>query len=683
MPLANAVIRWKDSIYRVLGFSDSTAALYEMTQPKFSIEYAPVEAIREAETLEDPYGSMRMKTPVGRSREKAQANYALIEPIVSDPQILFDEVKRNRLLRELSAGTTSQRKQLTRLLTTYWLKGQTPGALNPDYKKPTGPRVYKKKCGRKNNAGLEPPPLSDEIRKLFDAACRKYILQENGVSIKKGYTLMLQSYKAAHPDAADEALPSFNQFYYFFRNHYTPAERVSRRVNSRRYNKDRRALPGNVYDVVDGIGHTWEYDSTDADINLVSSSDRTKKIGRPRLDVVVDKYSKMIVGVKVTLQNAQYQTAADTLFIAMTDKRSFAARYGIEIEEADWPVKGKPLCILGDNGELEAGQSDVLMRGLGIKLDFSPSFRADAKGVVERLIGLVQAELDLAAGAAKPSKETLYKAGAQETRDKATVTLEEYGRCVIKAVLSLNCRRLEELPPHFPSADMMHRPIDVWRWAAANGRSRLREVNEGDETMRLAFLPHYTPTFSKRGICAEGLYYWSDDAANFGWLERGAGAERPKGMELVLNPSNVSQAWLLPDPKDPATRWPCRLHTRSAQFEGRSLFEVHSMQASICEKRQLTERAYDVLAGRTRMEILQIALDAARRTPKSSQSRRQIIAGIPAARREERIREERSERRMPEMTDNAENQATAPASDAELDDYAYPNDYIPQFQRNE
>lgn len=681
MLLTNAVINWKGSMHRVLGYAGSTAALYEMESPKFAIEYEPADAIQDAEQLEDPYSSMRLKSPVGKSKAKADANYASIEPLVSNPQFLFDAVKRNRLLREHSGGRASQRKQLMRLLMTYWLKGQTPGALTPGYKKPTKPKTYKAKCGRKNAAGIEPPPLSDALRKLFDKACRKYVLQEDGVSIKQGYTLMLQLYKEANPEAKDTALPSFNQFYYFFRHNYTPAERISRRVNSRRYNKDRRPLPGTVYDVVDGIGHTWEYDSTDSDINLASAADRTKKIGRPRLDVVIDKYSKMIVGVKVTLQNAQYQTAADTLFIAMADKRAYAAKYGLEIDEAAWPVKGKPLCILGDNGEMEAKQSDVLMRGLGIKLDFSASYRADAKGVVERLIGLVQNEMELAAAPAKPSKDTLRKAGAQETRDKATLTLEEYGRCVLKATLSLNNRSLEELPPDFPAHEMRHRPIDVWNWAVSNRRNYLRELDEGDETVRLAFLPHFKPTFSKRGICVEGLYYWNEDAANFGWLERGKGAERPQDMLLALDPSDVSRAWLFPDPKDPGKHWPCRLHSRSARFEGLSLFEVHILQRKISEQGQFTERAYDVMAGKTRAEILEIALETARRTPKRRQSRAQVIAEIPANRRRERIAEERGERRMPEMEDNAETQARAP--EEEYDDYAYPNDYVPPFLRNE
>jgi len=672
LPLNNAVIEWQGSPHRVLMSYAEHCVLFEMNAKSLKLKEAEASEVADAARLEDPYERLRTKSPQGKTLARAEENYALIEPIISNPKMLFDVELRRRLIREAAEGDSSRRHKIVRLLMTYWLKGQTPSALTPEYGKNTRERNNERKSGRKNSSGIEPPPVNPEIRRLFDRICRKHLLQPEGVSTRRAYSYFTAAYKEAHPQEA--AVPSFHQFLYYYRKTFTSAERLNRRVNPHRYSKDVRPLPGTVYDVVDGIGHTFEYDSTLADINLVAEHDRSLKIGRPRLDVVVDKYSKMILGVKVTLQNASYQTAADTLCIAMMAKQAFAAKYGVDISEEDWPAGGIPMSIMGDNGELAAQQADYLNRALNIRLQLAPPFRGDAKSVVERTIGLIQGEFADVTPEARPSRETLRKAGAQETRQKASLTLKELTAMVIRIVLQLNERALDGLPPEFPADQLRHRPIDVWNWAQRNRRDYRREP-KNEKTLRLAMLPRFKASFSREGIKAEGLCYWNDEAQTFGWFDRSRAADRPKNLRLAIDPCNVSTAWLFPKPNEsPELCWPCRLHPSSQRYEGRTLYETHLIREQVRDLRSQTEAQYTQKAGELRAGQQQAARTARSAVLAAEESLGSTLAKIPENRRRERIQEERGGQSLPNMPDNDRAKA-APQDD---DSCAFPDDFVPR-----
>lgn len=678
--LLNEVILLDSVPCRVIDIWERQAALCSLEKPSLPLQIKPLEEISEAQSVEDPYAALRLRTPKGRSLEKAKKNYALIEPIVTTPHIAFSNRLRNQLMREQSKGDTSLRKQLTRQLLTYWQKGQTLTALAPEYGKATGERNYVKKPGRKCGAGLNPPPVNPEIRKLFDEICRKHLLQENGVSVRRAYTYCIEGYRSMHPDVPPEEVPSFNQFRYFYLSRFTPAERTARRVNSQRYDKDVRPLSGTSYDVVNGIGHTWSYDSTLADIHLVSSASREEKIARVRLDVITDDYSKMIVAVRATLQNAQYKTALETFSAAVCDKKEYVKRYGLEIEASDWPVKGLPQCLKGDNGELQTKQAVVLSRSLGVRFEATPSYRADSKSIVERMIGMIQAEYTDGESAV-PAKETSRKAGGKETRHKATLNLSELNAIAIRAAIQLNHRALEIVPSEYPAHEdgRMLRPIDVWNWARDMGRSYLRGFS-GDEQLRIALLPRYKASFSREGIKVEGLRYWNADAQRRGWFDRAKDAKRPTNMSVALDPSDISHAWLFPDDSEnPYECWPCELHSADRRFKGMSLTEAREARKQIAANLERTRRAYDIEAGKARTETQALRAQARSETPQSGASTAAIIAQIPQNRQAERILEEKGKQLMPQMQDNSV-EPNEPGDD-EID-YSFPDDYVPPFMRD-
>ncbi|MCO7034779.1 DDE-type integrase/transposase/recombinase, partial [Vibrio paracholerae] len=139
-------------------------------------------------------------------------------------------------------------------------------------------------------------------------------------------------------------------------------------------------------------GSRFEIDATIADIYLVSDSNRSWIVGRPVVYVVVDVFSRLIVGLYIGFENPSYVAAIQALQTAMTDKVALCHQYGIEIEAQDWPAIGLPDAILADRGELLGSQIESLEKSFSVRVENTPPYRGDAKGIVERNFKTIQAD---------------------------------------------------------------------------------------------------------------------------------------------------------------------------------------------------------------------------------------------------------------------------------------------------
>ena len=77
---------------------------------------------------------------------------------------------------------------------------------------------------------------------------------------------------------------------------------------------------------------------------------------------VVDVYSGMIIGFNIHCEPDQFNTAADVLYVAMTGKVTFCAKYGLSISTSWWSARGVPDAITVDNAKLTGKQIEHLIR---------------------------------------------------------------------------------------------------------------------------------------------------------------------------------------------------------------------------------------------------------------------------------------------------------------------------------
>ena len=140
--LNNQVIKWNETEYRVLATLKGDVALCEMDDSRnLSISYVPESTLTQAkkdgklQDIEDRYLSLRLRRPTGKSKEKAEEGYKLIEPIISCPEAIFFKKLRSSLIAAASNGDKVLRRKIYRTLGIYYRRGQAPGALNPPYVK--------------------------------------------------------------------------------------------------------------------------------------------------------------------------------------------------------------------------------------------------------------------------------------------------------------------------------------------------------------------------------------------------------------------------------------------------------------------------------------------------------------------------------------------------------------------
>ena len=468
--------------------------------------------------------------------------------------------------------------------------------------------------------------------------------------------MFLGAYRELKPEAP---APTLTQFRYYYATRYTQAQKSKGQSSDIAWAKDRRPLEGTAKSITLGIGDCYEIDSTQADQALVSEFDSSIVVGRPTLWSVVDRASGMIVGIHVTLDPPSLQGALDALYVAFSPKKDYCAKFGIEIEEQDWPASGLPRVVVSDNAELLSDKTAAVARSLGIWFENAASYRADSKGTVESSLGALQA-------LARPilpktiNEIRLKKAGGGDSRLSAKLTLRDYTAIMILMVLARNKHVLETTPVGYPT-DRDASPIACWNWALETPEACcLRSLNCSAETLRIALLVRQKATVSEDGICCDGFFYDCAAARNLGWFDRGKSVKRPADIEAAINPDDVSTAWLFTNPKtEPMKAERCELGKRSIEFAGMPLFEARKKREARAASRRRTARSAEEEAAKRLQAAQKIVKNAEKPAIKSPKSKAQQLREIGENKELDRIMQSKAHPRVEAAKEPADDTAAA------------------------
>lgn len=622
----------------------------------------------------DPFQALSFQILDDNSPAKATRdnNYELIKPIVSEPRFYVSKV-RSAIINQIVLERRSTKKTLYFLLRRYWQRGQTPNALIRDYKNSGGKgkvRIAKnKKLGRprlhtpgKGNA------VNEAVEKLFRIAIDRYLLTEEKHSLLYAHRRFQSLYANCYPDVEESEIPTKWQMLYFFKREYSQVEKIQKRSNRIEYKKDVRPLNGTVNTQALGPGARFEIDATIADIYLVSDSDRRNIVGRPVVYIVIDVFSRMIAGLYIGFENPSYVAAMQALAMAMTNKVAYCQQYGFDIEEADWPVTGLPDAILADRGELLGYQIESLESSFSVRIENTPPYRGDAKGVVERYFRTVQADFKpFAPGVV--TENTVRRRGGKDYRLDAVLTVHEFREIILESVLFHN--RFHVLKKYDRSidmpADLEMTPLSLWNWGIQNRTGRLRIASE--DALRVSLFPRVKGTFSELGLCIFGLYYTSQEMIKRGWLHRGKGISKPEAFVVAYDPAVADVVYLLPM-KNSIEYWLCSLTDRSREFRGCSFWDVWQTQAiqkaSIAKSKLVADARKRELEDRIAAKI------------KNAQAQRPETDVLPKAKRIAAIRKNRQQTKDQErqttigLQDTNESAEVVPLVQ-QSEDYSYPN----------
>ena len=300
---------------------------------------------------DDPFNAIMSDQISDANLEKRDQAWAAIKEIVTNEPDCYDKSKRNAMLSAAMQTHNITRPTIQKFLRRYWQRGKTPNALLPDYQNSGGRGKEKsasdRKRGRPSQYGVTGSNVDESTKRVFRLALEKYYLTTKKNSLKDTYRLMIKEFYTEDYYseggqkklvlADEQSIPTLRQFRYWFKKEYGEQETQIARQGRRIYEKDHRAVLGSSTFEVFGPGSRFQIDATVADVYLISRYNPDWIIGRPILYLVVDVYSRMVVGMYVGLEGPSWMGAMMALANAASDKVAFCAQYGIKITREMWP----------------------------------------------------------------------------------------------------------------------------------------------------------------------------------------------------------------------------------------------------------------------------------------------------------------------------------------------------------
>lgn len=277
-------------------------------------------------------------------------------------------------------------------------------------------------------------------------------------------------------------------------------------------------------------GQRWEIDHTVADIYLVDEQERLP-IARPVLTVVIDVFSRMVVGFHVSLRAPSTLSVALALTNAVLPKNEFLCTHGIE---SPWDCVGLPDVLFSDNAaEFDSRGLKEGCAQYGIHGEFRPLGRPHFGGRVERLIGTLMGRIQLMPGATMRS--VAARGEGYDPEQHAAYTLKE-----------LETRLASEI------CDVYHRtvhggtgvtPLDLYTFGIVGddktpGRGMLPQPSDPTRFL-LDFLPVERRSVQPYGLQIGHLRFHAP-------ILRGLPKRMSNGEDYIVryDPRDLSRVWL-------------------------------------------------------------------------------------------------------------------------------------------
>lgn len=279
--------------------------------------------------------------------------------------------------------------------------------------------------------------------------------------------------------------------------------------------------------------------------------------------------SGFVMGYSLTWEGGTY-SLRDLMLNVITDKVEWCRKFGIFIEKKQWDTCQMPAVIVSDMGsEYQSGTFSQITE-LGITLINLPPLRPELKSVVERSFQLLQDSV-------KPSlmdygyvDKDAGKRMAPDYRKGACLTLEEYEKVIIRAILYNNNQRIVENYPYTEemiTVKVQPYPSNIFEWGKNQPGCNL--VTVSPRQLVLTLLPRTNARFTRKGLVVFGLRYDSK--------EKNFTEDYLTGRDAIVayNPESADKVYLV-EQQGIFIEF-CLIESR---FIGRSLEEIKEMQSA-------------------------------------------------------------------------------------------------------
>lgn len=525
-----------------------------------------------------------------QQKEKRDINYRVVNDIASNQEFIFDYATKKRVpyLAEYAQKVDVDRKKLARLLSQYWRFGQDKIAMLPAYSNSGGagqtrqakdkalgaPKSSRTLAIEKSNKYI----LTEQDKTYFRRILKKYYLKQAGASLSKTYDYLLRECyekKIRVADACGKApnIPSLKQFQYWSTRLFSKEEIIKQRTSENDFLKNKRSVLGSVTQDSLLIGSYFEIDATVADVHVVSELGTQYVLGRPTIYLIVDRASRMIVGMHISLFHASWRAARQAIANCFLPKVDYCKQFGVDIDESEWPCMHIPSSLVCDNGEMIGLKPQEILTPM-TQLMFAPPYRPDCKGIVEKRFDILNKDVihDLMG----TTRGGAVIRGNRDPRKDAQLTIKEVTVQIIRSILEHNRSIFSDLA--FSSAlliknDLSPTPNNYWAIHLSKHQHDLRIANQDEVIARL--LPATQVSMTRSGIHHNGLYYSCEqiETLNLASIARTSGRWK---LDARIDENTTNFIYVRLDKNQTFIK--CNLLQKSRMFEGKNMVEADFMQ---------------------------------------------------------------------------------------------------------
>ncbi|MFM0031760.1 integrase [Paraburkholderia madseniana] len=382
------------------------------------------------------------------------------------------------------------------------------------------PRIYSRAPGRKSvNPALKGSTLTAAVRNMLWHAAADYLTYEYKEGKRQQKTMrqsvdfinrVLGQRVVSSNEAGAHLVPekrlkiTVRMLQHLISTQVPYEQRRRHKVGKKQADLHERPLRGTLCQSR-GPGDCYHIDATVIDVYIVGTGMRTKVVGRPTLYFVVDDYSRMIVGVHLSLDPASWRGAMLALVNAVSPKVPFCRDLGIYIKEAEWPCNELCDAVFGDGGELSSiHKAQPLTKDWRVDVKNPKSYRPDWRSVMEVRFRIVpKLWTPFVPGVVEKNS---FERGSKSPALGAALNRRELLKIIVKAVILYDGAPIRGYPTpvEMIEAGMAATPLNLWNYGhGINGYGRHVNVDE----FRSSVLAPDTAVIRGRGIHFKGLDY--------------------------------------------------------------------------------------------------------------------------------------------------------------------------------
>lgn len=516
---------------------------------------------REWIVVADDEASIDLNALSAAERRVLEERWQLLQRALSSPYELLHPKGRAALAREFARKGIAARPTLYSVLRLYWARGPRKQSLLPDYQqcgapgKERIPENESQKTGRPRTiAPGRGIAITAEHRKKMALALASFKTDKDGRWLSAAYNHLLITQYPEHvhlkpgglPEIENyDAVPTADQFYYFWRCHYGYEERTAKRLRQRRFETLTKILASGTLKDIRGPASRYEIDATIVDVYVVSRFNPNHVIGRPTLYLIVDQFSRLIVGYYLGLEPPCWAGAMLALWSCNLDKVELCRQYGIHITAEQWPTGFMPLHLLGDRGEMLSSMAEALSVGFNIDIENTPPYSGAAKGIVERTFGAVQITSFGPYIPGYVDKEFLGR-GERPPQLDAVLDIDQLTRVVLASIIKHNHHIIREYAgtPGQILDGVEFTPVALWHWGTKHLRFDGRRFEE-DHLARYLW-PEQKVSLRKRGLhFCRGLWYYGLKLREQHWFLRALQDRRE--FNARVHPQHLGEVFISSD----------------------------------------------------------------------------------------------------------------------------------------